>query len=73
MRRKYKRLKMLIQLVALALLVAPWLCVGEYMISTIAGTGGAGYSGDGSSGTSAALNFPTTIALDSTGIPSTPP
>ena len=60
------------QLVVLALLVARWLCAGDYIISTIAGTGATGYSGDGLSGTSATLNCPEAIALDSTGISLTP-
>ncbi len=37
------------------------------VISTIAGTGTASYSGDGGQATSAALNGPTGIALDSSG------
>ena len=36
-------------------------------ISTIAGTGAAGFSGDGASATGAALNYPTAIAVDSKG------
>jgi sugar lactone lactonase YvrE len=36
-------------------------------ISTIAGTGTAGYSGDGGAATSAQLNFPRGIVLDSSG------
>jgi len=36
-------------------------------ISTIAGNGTAGYSGDGSTGTNAELNFPTGVAVDSSG------
>ena len=37
------------------------------MISTIAGTGTAGYSGDGGQATSAAIKYPHGIALDSSG------
>ncbi len=58
------------QLVVLALLIARCFCAVDYVISTIAGTGATGYSGDGLSGTSATLNYPRTIALDSTGISS---
>jgi uncharacterized protein (TIGR03437 family) len=36
-------------------------------ISTIAGNGTAGFSGDGSSGTNAEINFPTGVAVDSSG------
>ena len=35
------------------------------MISTVAGTGNAGYSGDGGQATSALLNFPAAVAVDS--------
>ena len=37
------------------------------IISTIAGDGTAGYSGDGGAATSAELNFPTRVAVDSSG------
>lgn len=37
------------------------------IITTIAGTGVSGYSGDGGPGTAAKLNFPQGIAVDSTG------
>lgn len=37
------------------------------MISTMAGNGVAGYSGDGGAATSAALSFPTGIAMDGSG------
>ncbi len=37
------------------------------MISTIAGTGTASYSGDGGQATAAAINYPHGIALDSSG------
>jgi sugar lactone lactonase YvrE len=37
------------------------------LISTIAGSGTAGYSGDGSAATSANLNYPTDIAIDDSG------
>ncbi len=36
-------------------------------ISTIAGTGTAGFSGDGASATSAQLNLPTAVSVDATG------
>lgn len=36
-------------------------------ISTVAGTGTGGYSGDGGAATSAKLNFPTAVAVDSSG------
>jgi uncharacterized protein (TIGR03437 family) len=36
-------------------------------ISTIAGNGTAGFSGDGSAGSNAELNFPTGVAVDSSG------
>ncbi len=38
------------------------------IISTIAGTGTASFSGDGGEATSAALNTPYGVALDSSGI-----
>jgi sugar lactone lactonase YvrE len=38
-----------------------------YVINTIAGTGPAGYSGDGKPATSAMVNYPLSISLDSTG------
>ena len=45
--------------------------VSTTIISTIAGNGGTGsYSGDGGQATSAALNYPITVALDSAGITS---
>ncbi len=37
------------------------------LISTIAGTGGYGYNGDGIAATSAELNFPTGLAVDAAG------
>jgi sugar lactone lactonase YvrE len=37
------------------------------IISTIAGTGVAGFSGDGAAATAATLNYPTAIAIDSNG------
>lgn len=37
-------------------------------ISTVAGTGSAGYSGDAAAATAALLNYPTGIAVDSAGI-----
>ncbi len=41
--------------------------VSTGIITTIAGTGTSSYSGDNGSATSAALNTPNAIALDSTG------
>ncbi len=41
--------------------------VSTGIITTIAGTGGAGYSGDNGPATSAALNSPQGIALDASG------
>ncbi len=40
---------------------------GAGVITTIAGTGAVGFSGDGGQGTSAQLNFPQSIAVDSAG------
>jgi len=37
------------------------------VISTIAGTGAAGFAGDGAAATSAQLNYPTAVAVDSAG------
>jgi hypothetical protein len=37
------------------------------IITTVAGTGTAGYNGDGGAATSATLNSPTGVALDSSG------
>ena len=37
------------------------------VISTLAGTGTSGFSGDGGQGTSARLNYPTSLALDTSG------
>ena len=37
------------------------------LVSTIAGTGTNSYSGDGGEATSAALNYPQGVALDSSG------
>ena len=42
------------------------------IITTIAGTGTNSYSGDGGAATSAALYRPTGVALDSSGMKSTP-
>src|SRR5260370_312468 len=39
----------------------------QYIIGTIAGNGSAGFSGDGGAGTSAQLNLPGGIAVDSSG------
>jgi uncharacterized repeat protein (TIGR01451 family) len=39
----------------------------EGIITTVAGTGGAGYSGDGGPGTSAELNYPAGLAADAAG------
>ncbi len=42
--------------------------VSTGIISTIAGTGATGYSGDGGFATSATLYYPTGLAIDSSGI-----
>ncbi len=42
--------------------------VSTGIISTIAGTGAAGFSGDGGAATSAALYWPQGLALDSSGM-----
>ena len=41
--------------------------VSTGIISTIAGTGSASYSGDGGAATSAALKYPAGVALDASG------
>ena len=41
--------------------------VSTGLISTIAGTGSGGYSGDNGAATSATLNYPRGVALDSSG------
>ena len=41
--------------------------VSTGIISTIAGTGSFGYSGDNGAATSATLNFPVGVALDASG------
>jgi hypothetical protein len=41
--------------------------VSNGVITTVAGNGTAGFSGDGGSATSAQLNFPTAVAVDSVG------
>ncbi len=43
--------------------------VSTGIITTIAGTGSTSYSGDNGQATSAALNYPVGIALDSAGTP----
>ena len=42
--------------------------VSTGIISTIAGTGTSSYSGDNGAATSAALNYPSGVVLDSLGI-----
>jgi hypothetical protein len=44
--------------------------VSTGIITTIAGTGTASYSGDGGAATSAALNYPFAVTIDSSGSPS---
>jgi len=46
--------------------------VSTGIITTIAGTGTASYSGDGGAATSATLFYPSTVAIDSSGMKSTP-
>ncbi len=46
--------------------------VSTGIITTYAGTGTAGYSGDGGAATSAGLDYPFGVALDSLGMKSTP-
>ena len=41
--------------------------VSTGILTTIAGTGSAGYSGDDGAATSAALNFPAGVTLDASG------
>ena len=41
--------------------------VSTGIVTTIAGTGSSGYSGDGGAATSAALNSPNAVAIDLTG------
>jgi uncharacterized protein (TIGR03437 family) len=49
-------------------LVTPWTAFGQsYTISTFAGTGKAGYSGDNGSASSAQLGYPYGVAVDSAG------
>jgi len=44
--------------------------VSTGIITTIVGTGTAGYSGDGGAATSATLNLPFAVTIDSSGSPS---
>ena len=43
--------------------------ISSGIITTIAGTGSASYSGDNGAATSAALNYPWGVALDTSGKP----
>ena len=77
LRRRSRRLR--VTLCCLALVPVLLFCAGPGwaqsgvlaftpgIISTVAGTGNAGYSGDGSAATSAKLNQPLGLALDSAG------
>ncbi|MEA3354291.1 MAG: hypothetical protein U9Q33_10800 [Campylobacterota bacterium] len=48
--------------------LASWLSLGySYAITTVAGNGSNGYSGDGSAATSAKLYYPSVVAVDSSG------
>lgn len=75
MSQKVKRVLLILHflLLSTALLPETWLpWVGKAfasssMISTVAGTGEAGYSGDGGAATSAKLNSPIGVAVDSSG------
>ncbi len=55
-------------LALLALLLFLPITISLNIISTIAGTGSAAYSGDGGQATSATLNTPYDVALDSVGM-----
>ncbi len=53
---------------AMLILMQLHIVLSDDIISTIAGTGSLGYSGDGAAATSAALNSNYGVAVDSTGI-----
>ncbi len=55
----------------LALFTLLQLVHGQDIISTIAGTGATGYSGDGGMATSALLSYPFEVALDSSSMGTT--
>ena len=50
-----------------AILAVPSLCLGQGVISTLAGNGLAAYSGDGGPGSSAGLAMPISVAVDGAG------
>ena len=55
-------------LVLFFLQLACWLGSTQDIITTIAGTGSSSYSGDEAAATSATLNYPRRVCLDSSGI-----
>ena len=54
-------------LTAVAVFAAPLLCNAQGIISTVAGNGTAGFSGDGGPATSASLHSPCGVVLDAAG------
>ena len=59
--------KVIIYIVYIIILLFPPQAYTEWIITTIAGTGEAGFSGDGGNATNAKLNHPYRFALDSQG------
>ena len=58
-------MKVVIYLLLVVMLLQSVSC--QYIITTIAGTGNYGYSGDGGAATSANLCYPAGVALDASG------
>src|SRR4029077_8976595 len=54
-------------LTILAILTVPLVCRGQSVITTIAGNGTFGSTGDGGLGTSAAIGIPQGVAVDNAG------